>query len=59
MVTQRRAIYGGLAYGQALRFLLVVAAQVTVRSNPEWRRRKFFPLGDAPRTEDRQGSDGP
>ena len=40
-----------------LRFLLVEAAQVTVRSLPEW-RSKYFHLVHAARTEDRQGSDG-
>ena len=47
-----------LEFPKILVFLLVEAAQVTVRSNPEW-RRKCFHSGDAPRTEDRQGSDGP
>jgi hypothetical protein len=40
-----------------LRFLLVEAAQVTVRSLPEW-RSKYFHLAMAAGTEDRQGSDG-
>ena len=41
-----------------LRFLLVEAAQVTVRSLPEW-RSKYLPPGDAARTEDCEGRDGP
>ena len=40
-----------------LRFLLVEAAQVTVRSLPEW-RSKYFHMAHAARTEDRQGCDG-
>ena len=40
-----------------LRFLLVEAAQVTVRSLPEW-RSKYCPPDDAARTENRQGRDG-
>ncbi len=40
-----------------LRFLLVEAAQVTVRSLPEW-RSKYLPPGDAAGAEDRQGRDG-
>jgi hypothetical protein len=39
-----------------MRFFLVEAAQVTVRSDPEWRSR--YPSGFATRTEDRQGGDG-
>jgi transposase IS116/IS110/IS902 family protein len=41
-----------------LRFLLVEAAQVTIRSQAQW-RSKFFHLAHAARTEDRQGSHGP
>jgi len=41
-----------------MRFFLVEAAQVTVRSDAEW-RNKFFPPGHATRTEDRQSCDGP
>ena len=41
-----------------LRFLLVEAAQVTVRSLPEW-RSKYFHLAHAAGTEDRQGRHGP
>jgi len=41
-----------------LRFLMVEAAQVTVRSLPEW-RSKYFHLMDAAGPEDRQGCDGP
>ena len=41
-----------------LRFLLVEAAQVTIRSQAQW-RSKFFHLAHAARTEDRQGSQGP
>ena len=41
-----------------LRFLLVEAAQVTVRSQPEW-RSTVLPPGHAARTEDREGSHGP
>jgi len=41
-----------------LRFLLVEAAQVTVRSLPEW-RSKYFHLAMRTGTEDRQGRDGP
>jgi len=40
-----------------LRFLLVEAAQVTVRSLPEWRSR-YFHLMMRPRKEDRQGRHG-
>ncbi len=40
-----------------LRFLLVEAAQVTVRSVPEW-RSKYLHLMDAARTEDCQGRHG-
>jgi hypothetical protein len=37
-------------------FLLVGAAQVTLRSDPEW-RSEYLHL--ATRTQDRQGTDGP
>ena len=40
-----------------LRFLLVEAAQVTVRSLPEW-RRKYVALDDAAWTQDGEGRDG-
>jgi hypothetical protein len=40
-----------------LRFLLVEAAQVTVRSEQEW-RSKYCPPGDATGTEDRQDRHG-
>src|SRR6185312_15185795 len=40
-----------------LRFLLVEAAQVTVRSLPEW-RRKYVHLTMRRRTENRQGGHG-
>src|SRR5213594_290063 len=40
-----------------LRFLLVEAAQVTVRSSPQW--QQVFPSCHASRTQDRQSSDGP
>ena len=40
-----------------LRFLLVEAAQVTVRTQPEW-RSTFFHLALRRRTENRQGGDG-
>ena len=41
-----------------VRFLLVAAAQVTVRSLPEW-RSKYFSSGAAARTEDCEGRHGP
>jgi transposase len=40
-----------------VRFLLVEAAQVTVRSLPEW-RSKYIHLDDAARTKDRQSCHG-
>jgi len=40
-----------------LRFLLVEAAQVTVRSLPEW-RSQYFRSDDAPGTEDGESGDG-
>jgi hypothetical protein len=41
-----------------LRFLLVEAAQVTVRSDPQW-RSQFFSPRHAARAKDRESSDGP
>jgi hypothetical protein len=40
-----------------LRFLLVEAAQVTVRKNPKW-RNQFFPSGHATRKKARESSRG-
>ena len=40
-----------------LRFLLVEVAQVTMDTHLQW-RSKFFPPGPAPRTKNREGSDG-
>lgn len=41
-----------------LRFLLVEAAQVAVRSHPQW-RSQFFSPGHVPQATNRQGRDGP
>src|ERR1700722_6702545 len=41
-----------------LRFLLVEAAQVAVRSHPQW-RSQFLSPGRVPQATNRQGRDGP